>query len=1121
MLKTSLSVSGGAMVKKTTSSAAAQPIFRPHARQAVQANLTSSLGAPASVLSFGGPQYHTMFQGIAPEYNEAALLNFYRDCYYYDNTAGSSVDLLSEFPFSDFTLSGVDNRELAIFNESLARLNIRSLTREIAHAHLVDGAFAGTLIYDAESRLFQDIMIHDIGYAQISPQPFHSLDPVISVNATSRLQQFMGTSSPYLEAVLRTYPKGVLERYMSGQVVLDPLTTLYVPRKALQDRTHVSFLKRILPIYMLEKVLFRGTLIEASKRQRATSHISVGNENWIPTDEELQMTLNQFQMSELDPLGAWIATREGVSIQDIRTGGDFWKWTDVIDQMTPHKLRSLGISEAFLSGDASYACLAGDSLIPTTKGLRRIDSFGEGKDRKKVVKINAVMDSRFKPQRASSWQYNGFQSTIRVRTKTGNSIQATANHPLLVFTGDRTEWKRTDQIQVGDVLCVSRNRVVRPATDRLKLNAPIPDPRERRHQEVNRSGNGIGMVEVPQNSFNPGDLPWVPSHMTPKLAYWLALFISEGYTIGGDSVTTAERSSCRIGFKNTDRRLVNRFKQLAEELFGVEVKGGDKELTPEAQNNRGGEKSFIATKSCWAVYVINRRLIDWLESIGVYVTPGRIDDKLPSYYKCVPWSVLQADVESQKAFLAAYAECDGCVGKRTSWISVSPKIRDQIRAMLNSHGYQPTEFGTDGHPCKSVVLYGSQAEEFWITDNARAYLSSKEFKGTPKYSHVDGVPAGHWKSLLKARKVGWDRHGQKFLCDDGEIIQVSTSGVFKEIAFNDLKRFNYVRYQEGFYDEFLRLLKNISPSAYFSLKRCLDTPYRYTEVTSIEDAGKEHVYDISMPSGKEPAFVANGLVVHNTAEAAISVFLDSCDSFRQFITYKIFTSKLFPMIAVLHGMYRDPKKAHKVNNVGDLMKNIMNHNNLLIPTVQWHKSLTGKDSDSQWDMLDKLSEKGFSIPLKMWAAAANVDIGSLVRDLSEDRQIRESIEKVTGRKAEAQGVHEDLSLEEEFEDSGLGEQASAIRRARLSTQAGLRSANSSETSRRIPLLARDDMNTPIIRMGKGDKIHAVVNERRAVAKVNDNIIKAMDALSDPNYREAVRKKVKAKLGPAADLKVTR
>lgn len=312
-------------------------------------------GAPMSTMGIGGPAFNTMFMGILPEYNENLLLSYYRDCYYYDSVGGATVDIISSFPFSEWTLAGIENDMISKYSESLARLNMRSLLQEISNAYLVDSAFIGSLVYDPKSKIFQDILIHDFANASVTPQPFYSIDPVISVNSTNALNQFLNAGSPFVNETLANYPKALINTFLGGSTVLDPLTTLYLPRKGMQDRTSASYLKRLLPVYMLEKILFRGTLTEAQKRLRSTSHIQVGDETWEPNNAEMASILGDFQRSELDPLGAWIVTRQGVQVNEVRPGGDFWKWTDNIDTLTPFKLRALGISEAFLSGDASYA----------------------------------------------------------------------------------------------------------------------------------------------------------------------------------------------------------------------------------------------------------------------------------------------------------------------------------------------------------------------------------------------------------------------------------------------------------------------------------------------------------------------------------------------------------------------------------------------------------------------------------------------------------------------------------------------------------------------------------------------------------------------------------------------
>jgi hypothetical protein len=108
-------------------------------------------------------------------------------------------------------------------------------------------------------------------------------------------------------------------------------------------------------MYLIEKTLFRGTLVEAQRRQRAMTHVTAGDDIWTPTNEELNQFVHTFQAAEYDPLGGWVATRNAVQAVDIRPGGDFWKWTDMADILVAYKLRAMGISESFLSGDASYA----------------------------------------------------------------------------------------------------------------------------------------------------------------------------------------------------------------------------------------------------------------------------------------------------------------------------------------------------------------------------------------------------------------------------------------------------------------------------------------------------------------------------------------------------------------------------------------------------------------------------------------------------------------------------------------------------------------------------------------------------------------------------------------------
>lgn len=312
-----------------------------------------------SVNGFWQSNYQYMMTGIIPA--DPALIDtsnlslFYRDIYLFDNTAGSAVDIQSSFPFSTWELRGLEHNELKVFDDALARLNIMEMMPQISTAYLVDGFFCGSLVFDPASKQFMDTLIYDALQCAVIPSPFNNADPEINVRVSQATQQYMHSASEYAQQYLNSMPQQFVEMLRSGAFTLDPVTTLFVARKALTDRAYVSYLHRILPMYLIEKTLFRGTLVEAQRRQRAMTHITAGDDTWTPTTEELHAYVAQFQMAEFDPLGGWVSTRNAVQAVDLRPGGDFWKWTDMADILVPYKLRALGISESFLSGDASYA----------------------------------------------------------------------------------------------------------------------------------------------------------------------------------------------------------------------------------------------------------------------------------------------------------------------------------------------------------------------------------------------------------------------------------------------------------------------------------------------------------------------------------------------------------------------------------------------------------------------------------------------------------------------------------------------------------------------------------------------------------------------------------------------
>jgi hypothetical protein len=282
----------------------------------------------------------------------------YRDIYYNDPVGGSAVDLMSNLPFSDFTLGGVrDPKILRSFQETLERLNFRTIMPEISTDYLVGGTHLSSLLFDKSKGKFIDIMPHRIDNAKIEPLPFYGQDPLITVAIPEHIRTTMARSdSKRMERLRGSLGTGITELLQQEAIELDPISTLYLPRRSFSTEEGTSWFRRILPMYLLEKNLFRGTLVESSRRQRGILHLSLGDgDQWEPTVEDMDYMTELFMNADADPLGAIIATRTGVSVEELRQGGDFWKVTDTWDSTSAFKLRALGISETFLSGESTYA----------------------------------------------------------------------------------------------------------------------------------------------------------------------------------------------------------------------------------------------------------------------------------------------------------------------------------------------------------------------------------------------------------------------------------------------------------------------------------------------------------------------------------------------------------------------------------------------------------------------------------------------------------------------------------------------------------------------------------------------------------------------------------------------
>ena len=148
-----------------------------------------------SASAFTGGQYNYFMSGLLPATpdlpDSTALAYFYRDIYLHDNVGGSCVDIQSTFPFSDWELRGLEDKDLEIFNNALTRLNMLEMLPRISMAYMVDGFYTGSLIVDPKVKNFMDILTHDALQCNLTASPFNNIDPKIQVTVSGETMQFI------------------------------------------------------------------------------------------------------------------------------------------------------------------------------------------------------------------------------------------------------------------------------------------------------------------------------------------------------------------------------------------------------------------------------------------------------------------------------------------------------------------------------------------------------------------------------------------------------------------------------------------------------------------------------------------------------------------------------------------------------------------------------------------------------------------------------------------------------------------------------------------------------------------------------------------------------------------
>ncbi len=453
-----------------------------------------------------------------------------------------------------------------------------------------------------------------------------------------------------------------------------------------------------------------------------------------------------------------------------------------------------------------WDCVTGDTLVPTKKGLIRIEDMCP---KRGIIKYVNDVHRGDKYAKTKISGYTGKQFVKEITTKSGVQINASFGQKILILRSDMsTAMVRADEIVVGDNIILSS------------------------------AGNVVSeLFPLPASMFYMK----VPEKVTNKLAYVIGAFSGDG------RITISPKDKRKhVNFYNNSELIINRIKRFMSDLFGVDALRMERKRVREVGACVNYELNF------------KRELYDFFDTIGL---SGK------SYTKEVPACILQSPKEIQASYLAGLIDTDGFVS--TSKINILGittssyhKVKQLQQMVFHSFGIlgifnpqaTPGVCSIDGSNCNypnyCLRFSGSSADRLlpYLKNSIKCKTLKSKFNALsirkPDYLKVPYIKE-LYQSMKKINGVYKDVAGNRLDIKFSKLISRAKLDLMKE---------DKVDISVGLLDK--KLSKNIKNL--LSLASAIET------VKCIETSeNKRDTYDLTMEDSTVPRFNANGMIIHN------------------------------------------------------------------------------------------------------------------------------------------------------------------------------------------------------------------------------------------------------------------
>lgn len=374
---------------------------------------------------------------------------------------------------------------------------------------------------------------------------------------------------------------------------------------------------------------------------------------------------------------------------------------------------------------APTGCLVSGSLVITDRGLMRLNRLGNVDGSQWQNGSFSVLTDEGE-RLATRFYVNGVESTRRIKTANGYTIQGTPAHRIKVVnpTTGELEWKRFADVQPGDIAALSMGKLA-------------------------GSPNTVSLPPLGEEYWTGDYTTTVPRQMSESLAEVLGYFMGDG---------SFHSKGLRFCVSDADTDVVKWLRETIKELFNLDV--------------------AITQKTGYVEVAVNSvPLTIWWEACGFTKLRPNQNHSGKEHSPRIPDAVLASnDPLVYGGFLRGLFEADGTVTAGSPcWSTVNEEFCNDVKSLMLALGVPTTTATTLSGWGRSTMfvlrlrnLYYTEKFEdqigFLSTRKCWAIRSSDEPQGARRdFVHLPAavihelVPAGH--SMRDAVTMSMRRNG--------------------------------------------------------------------------------------------------------------------------------------------------------------------------------------------------------------------------------------------------------------------------------------------------------------------------------------------------------------------------